>query len=320
MMAYKTNRVVLIGTGFVGASYAFALINQELVEELVLIDVNEDKAEGEAMDLNHGVPFSDSPIKVWKGDYNDCREADIVCITAGISQSQEETRLSGVEKNNEIAKSIVDNVMGSKFDGIFVISTNPVDIITYAVWKYSGFPKERVIGTGTLLDTSRYLYELSEYFNIDPSNINGYIIGEHGDSQVAALSSTTIGGRRITDIINADDNYSLSHLESIADRVRDSADAVIGRKGSTYYGIGMGLAKLTKAILRNENTILPVSAYLEGEYDFENVFAGVPAVINRQGLREVVEIDLDDSEKEKLNSSIKIIKNTLDTLFGESEK
>ncbi|SES38496.1 L-lactate dehydrogenase [Psychrobacillus sp. OK032] len=314
-MANKVNRVAVIGTGFVGSSYAYALVNQAITEELVLIDMNSDKAEGEAMDLNHGKLYSPSPTKVWQGDYSDCKDADIVCITAGVSQSEEETRLTVVEKNTRIVKNIVEKIMDSGFDGIFIIATNPVDIITYATWKFSGLPKERVIGSGTLLDTARYLFMLGEYFNVDSRSINGYIIGEHGDSQLAAFSTTTIGGKSVLDIVDTNSKYTLEDLEKIAVSVRDAANHIAERKGSTYYGIGIGLAKLTKAIFKNENVILPVSAYLDGEYGFNDIYIGVPAIINRQGLREIVEIDLNTDEKEKLSSSIHVLKGAMEQVF-----
>ncbi|TQR18726.1 L-lactate dehydrogenase [Psychrobacillus soli] len=314
-MANKVNRVAVIGTGFVGSSYAYALVNQAITEELVLIDMNREKAEGEAMDLNHGKLFSPSSTKVWQGEYRDCKDADIVCITAGVSQSEEETRLTVVEKNTKIVKTIVEKVMESGFDGIFIIATNPVDIITYATWKFSGLPKERIIGSGTLLDTARYLFMLGEYFNVDVRNINGYVIGEHGDSQLAALSTTTIGGKLLLDIVNSDSNYNRKDIENIVVNVRDAAIHIAERKGSTYYGIGIGLAKLTKAILKNENIILPVSAYLDGEYGHHDIYVGVPSIINRQGLREIMEIDLNTDEKEKLAASINILKAVMEQVF-----
>ncbi|WP_066298795.1 L-lactate dehydrogenase [Bacillus sp. FJAT-29937] len=315
-MKRYVNRVAIIGTGFVGSSYAYALVNQAIAEEVVLIDMNREKAEGEAMDLNHGKLYSSSPTKVWAGDYSDCKDADIVCITAGVSQSEEVTRFTVVEKNTKIVKTIVEQVMNSGFNGIFLIASNPVDIITYATWKFSGLPKERVIGSGTMLDTARYLFMLGEYFNIDSRNINGYIIGEHGDSQLPALSTATIGGRSIIDIVNADSKYSIEDLKQIAVDVRDAAIHVGDRKGATYYGIGMCLARLTKAIFKNENVILPVSAYLDGEYGFNDVYVGVPAVINRQGLKNIVELNLNEDEKEKLNASVSILKNTMEPVIN----
>ena len=314
-MVKKVNRVALVGTGFVGSSYAFALLNQGITEELVLIDVNEDKAKGEELDLNDAVNTAPSPTKIWQGNYSDCKDADIVCITAGIArQSETETRLEALARNTKIFHSIIDPVMASGFDGIFLIASNPVDIMTYVTWKLSGLPKERVIGTGTLLDTARYRFKVGEYFNVDTRNVDGYIIGEHGDSSVAAWNTTTIGGRRVEDIINSDSKYDINDLQKIYENVRDAATYIIDGKGSTYYGIGMALAKLTKAVLRDENTILPVSAYLVGQYGAHDVYAGVPAIINRQGVREIIELDLTDDEKEKFAASIEILKSTFEPL------
>lgn len=313
-MKNSINKVVLVGTGFVGSSYAYAMVNQGIAEELVLIDVNKEKAEGEAMDLNHGQLFYESPTRIHFGEYSDCKDADIVCITAGVSQNDEETRLSAVTKNTEIVQSIVSGVMEGGFNGIFLISTNPVDIITHAAWKFSGLPKERVIGTGTMLDTSRYLHMLGEYFTVDPKSMNGYIVGEHGDSQVAVLSNVTIGGKNVMDIVKASSKYHLQDLEDIAVKVRDVADVVIEKKGSTYYGIGAGLARITKAILKNEHAVFPVSAFLNGEYGFHDVYAGVPAIINRQGVQEIIEVDLSKKEKEKLAASLDVLKSTTQSL------
>ncbi|WP_284037041.1 L-lactate dehydrogenase [Neobacillus sp. 114] len=314
-MGKHVNRVAIVGSGFVGSTYAYALMNQGIAEEIVLIDINKAKAEGDAMDLNHGKLFTPSPAKVWHGDYSDCKDADIVCISASVSQSEEETRLTVVEKNTAIVKDVVEKVMASGFDGIFLVVSNPVDIITYATWEFSGLPKERVIGSGTTLDTARLLFLLGEYFRIDPRSINGYIIGEHGDSQIASFSTATICGKPLLDIVTSDSQNRLTDLEKIANDVRDAAYHVWDRKGATYFGIGMALARITKAILRNENIILPVSAYLDGEYGFHDVYVGVPAVINRQGISKIIELDLNQAEQEKLTSSINILKSTMEPLF-----
>jgi L-lactate dehydrogenase len=314
-MANQVNRVAIVGSGFVGSTYAYALMNQGIAEELVLIDVNTAKAEGDAMDLNHGKFFTPSPARVWQGDYSDCKDADIVCISASVSQSEEETRLTVVEKNTAIVKNVVEKVMASGFDGIFLVVTNPVDIITYATWEFSGLPKERVIGSGTSLDTARLLYLLGEYFHVDPRSVNGFIIGEHGDSQLAAFSSATICGKSLFDIIDSNQHFSLEDIEKIAIDVRDAAYHVWDRKGATYFGIGMALARITKAILRNENIILPVSACLDGEYGIHDVYIGVPAIINRQGISRIVEIDLNKNEQEKLAASVNVLKTTMEPLF-----
>lgn len=304
----KVNRVVLIGTGAVGCSYAYSMINQGVSEELVLIDVNEAKAEGEVMDLNHGMPFSPSPIKIWNGSYLDCEQADLIVITAGLAQNPGETRLQLVEKNTKIFKQIVHNVMKSGFDGIFLVATNPVDILTYVTWKESGLPKERVIGSGTVLDSARLRFNLGQYFDVDTRNIHAYIIGEHGDTELPVWSCASIGAEKLETVMAKKNDLKKECLEKIFINVRDAAYHIIERKGATFYGIGMSLVRITKAILNNENCILTVSAYLDGEYGQHDVYIGVPAVINRNGIREVIEIELNDKEKEQFNHSVSVLK------------
>lgn len=312
----RVNRIALIGTGFVGSSYAFALLNQGVGDELVLIDVNKEKSEGDAMDLNHGLAFAPSYTKIWYGDYNDCASADLVVITAGANQKPGETRLDLVEKNSAIFKSIVDQVMESGFDGIFLVATNPVDILTYMTWKFSGLPKHRVIGSGTILDTARLRYSLGEYFNVDSRNVHAYIMGEHGDSELPAWSHANIGGRSVYDRIKDNpEKYSERDLAPLFEGVRDAAYHIIQRKGATYYGIAMGLVRLTKAILHNENSILTVSAYLSGEYDEKDVYIGVPAIVNRSGIREVLQIDLDEVEEAQFANSASVLRETLNPVL-----
>jgi len=305
----KVNRVVLVGTGAVGCSYAYSMINQGVAEELVLIDVNEAKSEGEAMDLNHGIPFAPSPIKVWSGSYQDCEHADLVVITAGLAQKPGETRLELVEKNTKIFKQIVKNIMASGFDGIFLVATNPVDILTYVTWKESGLPKERVIGSGTVLDSARLRFALGQYFNMDTRNVHAYIIGEHGDTELPVWSRASVGVERLEEL--PAEKLNKESLEEIFVNVRDAAYHIIERKGATYYGIGMSLVRITKAILNNENCILTVSSYLDGQYGQNDVFIGVPAVINRGGIREILEIDLNEKEKEQFSHSVKVLKETM---------
>lgn len=312
----RVNRIALIGTGFVGSSYAFALLNQGVGDELVLIDVNKERSEGDAMDLNHGLAFAPSYTKIWYGDYSDCASADLVVITAGANQKPGETRLDLVEKNSAIFKSIVDQVMESGFDGIFLVATNPVDILTYMTWKFSGLPKHRVIGSGTILDTARLRYSLGEYFNVDSRNVHAYIMGEHGDSELPAWSHANIGGRSVYDRIKDNpEKYSERDLAPLFEGVRDAAYHIIQRKGATYYGIAMGLVRLTKAILHNENSILTVSAYLSGEYDEKDVYIGVPAIVNRSGIREVLQIDLDEVEEAQFANSASVLRETLNPVL-----
>ncbi|MBL4951404.1 L-lactate dehydrogenase [Neobacillus sp. YIM B02564] len=310
-MLSRVNRVAVIGTGFVGSSYAFALLNQGITEELVLIDINKDKAEGDAMDLNHGLPFAPTSTKIWHGSYADCDEADIVVITAGANQKPGETRLDLVEKNTRIFKGIVGEIMASGFDGIIVVATNPVDILTYAVWKFSGLPKERVIGSGTILDTARFRFLLGDYFDVDSRNVHAYIIGEHGDTELPVWSHADIAGTSISEWTKYKHKYDQADLDAIFLNVRDAAYQIIEKKGATFYGIAMSLLRLTKAILHNENAVLTVSAYLDGEYGQKDIFIGVPAVVNRDGVREVIEMDLNDEEKQKFEHSVKVLKETM---------
>jgi L-lactate dehydrogenase len=314
-MLKRVNRVALIGTGFVGSSYAFALLNQGITEELILIDLNKEKAEGDAMDLNHGLPFSPSRTKIWSGSYQDCGQADLIVITAGANQKPGETRLDLVEKNTRIFKGIVDEIMASGFDGIFLIATNPVDILTYAVWKFSGLPKERVIGSGTILDTARFRFLLGDYFDVDTRNVHAYIIGEHGDTELPVWSHADISGNTISEWSKNKKGFNQTDLDQLFLNVRDAAYHIIERKGATYYGISMGLVRLTKAILRNENSVLTVSAYLDGEYGQNDIYIGVPAVVNRNGVRQVVELKLNEEEQAKFVNSVNVLKKTMEPVF-----
>ncbi|MFB0832269.1 L-lactate dehydrogenase [Brevibacillus laterosporus] len=313
MLTRKVSRVALIGSGFVGSSYAYALLNQGIVNELVIIDVNKDKAEGDAMDLSHGLPFA-SPMKIWAGDYSDCKDADLVVITAGANQLPGETRLDLIEKNVRIFNKIVTSIMESGFQGIFVVASNPVDVLTYATWKISGLPHEKVIGSGTLLDTARFRYLLSRAFEVDSRSVHAYIMGEHGDTELPVWSQASIGGKTITECLKQGVGPNKEELDQIFINVRDAAYHIIEKKGATYYGIGMSLARLTKAILYNQNSILTISTLLQGEFGLHDTYLGVPAVVNRSGVREVVEITLNEEEKAKLKHSADVLKQALSTI------
>lgn len=310
----EVRRVVLVGTGFVGMSFAYSMVNQGGAEELVLIDVNHEKAEGEAMDLSHGIPFGPENIEIWAGDYSDCKTADIVVITAGVNQQPGETRLALVERNAKIMRDVVRNIMKSGFNGILLIASNPVDVLTYIAWQESGLARHRVIGTGTTLDTARLRHEISKYLNVDPRNVHGYIVGEHGDTETPLWSHTTVGVKPILDIIADDPQYKFDDLEQIYVNVRDAAYHIIERKRATYYGIGMCTTRIVKAILNDENCILPVSAYLNGQYGIKDIFTGVPAIINRNGVREVFDLNIAGTERDKLQHSVDILRQTLDTV------
>jgi L-lactate dehydrogenase len=317
MKKEKISSVAVIGTGYVGSSYAFALMNQGIVDELILIDVNKEKAIGEVMDLNHGKVFTPDSTNILFGEYKDCVDVDLVVICAGANQKPGETRLDLVDKNLIIFKTIVENVMASGFDGIFLVATNPVDILTYATWHYSGLPKGRVIGSGTILDTARFRYLIGDYFKIAPKNVHAYIIGEHGDSELPVYSSADVGGIPILRMIERQEQYKKEDLDEIFINVRDAAYKIIEGKGATYYGIAMGLARITKAILNNENSVLTVSAHLDGQYSEKNVYMGVPAIINRSGIREIVELELNEEEQQKFQHSAYVLKAILAPRFEE---
>ncbi|RPF56506.1 L-lactate dehydrogenase [Abyssicoccus albus] len=312
---HKNNqKVVLIGTGDVGASYAFSLLNQGISDELVLIDLNEKKTIGEVKDLNHGKTYAPSPLKVKAGSYEDCKDAGLVVICAGAAQKPGETRLDLVDKNLKIFKSIVDQVMDSGFDGIFLIATNPVDILTYAVHKFSGLPKERVIGSGTILDTARFRYLLGEQFEVSPTSVHAMVIGEHGDSELPVWSTADIGGRPLSMLLDELPNKD-EFMEKTYVNVRDAAYEIIEAKGSTYYGVAMGLARITKAIMSDQNAVLTVSALLEGEYGHDDLYIGVPAIINKDGIREIIELPLNDVETQQFSKSVETIKNIQNPFF-----
>ncbi len=309
------NKVVLIGAGDVGIAYAFALVNQGTVDHLAIIDIDEKKLAGNVMDLNHGVVWAPSRTRVTKGTYEDCADASMVVICAGAAQKPGETRLQLVDKNVSIMNSIVGDVMKNGFDGIFLVASNPVDLLTYAVWKASGLPHERVIGSGTILDSARYRYMLSEMDDIAPTSVHAYIIGEHGDSELPVVSSANIGGVSLSHRSEEDPGYN-ERIEKIFEDTRDAAYTIIDAKGSTSYGIGMGLARITRAVIQNQAVVLPVSAYLQGEYGVEDVYIGTPAVIDRSGINKVVELQLDEHEKERFNASYETLNEIKTKIFG----
>jgi L-lactate dehydrogenase len=263
--------------------------------------------------------FAPNPTAIRLGEYGDCKHADIVVICAGANQKKGETRLDLVAKNLAIFKEITESVMKSGFQGIFLVATNPVDILAYATWKFSGLPKERVIGSGTILDTSRFRYLLGDYFKIAPNNVHAYIIGEHGDSELPVYSSADIGGIPVMKMIERSEAYKKEDLDEIFNNVRDAAYQIINRKGATYYGIAMGLVRMTKAILHNENCVLTVSGHsghLDGQYGEKDVYIGVPAVMNREGIRDIIELDLNAYEQDKFRKSAAILKEILAPHFN----
>ena len=296
------NKVVIIGCGNVGMSYAYALLNQRTyVNELVLIDLNYEKTVGEAMDLNHGLAFAPSNVVTKAGTYKDCKDAKIVVIAAGANQEVGETRMDLIHKNDKIFKSIINEVNKSGFDGIYIIATNPVDVMTYITWKHSGFDKSKVIGSGTTLDTARLRYEVAKRVNIHPKNVHAYVIGEHGDSEFVPWSNANIGIQNIKDFLKDEE------LDEICNNVRYAAYEIINRKGNTSYGIGMSLVKITNAILGDENLILTVSSYDENN----DVFVGGPTIINKDGASKRIYVKLTSEEEDKLQKSIDILKDAI---------
>ena len=309
-------KIVLIGTGMVGMSFAYALVNQGgICNELVLIDVNKVRAQGEAMDLNHGLAFAKSNMKIYAGEYKDCKDADIVVIAAGVAQREGETRLDLLQRNVEVFRSIVGPVVKSGFDGIFLVATNPVDIMTRVTYELSRFGSSRVIGTGTSLDTARLRYLLGDYFTVDPRNIHAYVIGEHGDSEFVPLSQVMLATKPVSTILADERNdYCEDDMKQIEEQVRTAAYKIIEAKRATYYGIGMAITRIVKAILGDENSILTVSSKLCGEYGARDIFIGVPTIIGRNGVKEIVELMLTDEEKEKFTVSGNVLREYFDGL------
>ena len=304
----KNGKVVLVGTGFVGMSMAYSILNRGGVSELILIDIDKDKTIGEEMDLSHGLPFAPQKMIIKAGDYDECKDAQVVVITAGIAQKPGQTRLELAETNTKIMKGITQNIMASGFDGIIVVASNPVDLMTYVVAKVSGLPKNRVIGSGTVLDTARLRYLVSDYLKVSSKNIHAYIMGEHGDSSFVPWDHAYVGCKRMKDVMK-DNGYPLEDLDKIHKDVVQAAYEIINKKKATYYGIGMALRKLVKTIINDENTILTVSTYLkDGEYGQDDIYIGVPAIINSNGVRELLNLELSKEEQEKLDNSCKIIK------------
>ncbi len=311
-MRNDKRKVVLVGCGMVGMSYAYAMLNQNTCDELVLIDVNKERAIGEAMDLNHGLAFSGSHMRIWAGNYSDCSDADIVVICAGVPQQPGESRRQLLEKNAKVFKSIIDPITESGFNGIFLVATNPVDVMTSIVMKLSGFNPRRVIGSGTVLDTARLRYQLGSSMHVDPRSIHAYVIGEHGDSEFIPWSNAMLSTRAITDFFDDPGfNLGLEDLDTIEEEVRSAAYKIIEAKRATYYGIGMALTRITKAILGDESSVLTVSAHLKGEYGEQGLYAGVPCIINKNGIQKILELDLTDKEKAKFAESCRILRENL---------
>lgn len=304
----------MIGCGFVGASCAFSLVESGLFSELVLIDANTKKAEGEAMDLSHGMPFA-RPMEIYAGSYDDIADCGLIIVTAGANQKPDETRLDLVHKNVGIFKSIIPEIKKRHCEGILLIVSNPVDILTYAAMKMSGFPPNRVFGSGTVLDTARLKYLLGQHLDVDSRSVHAFIIGEHGDSELAVWSSANVSGIDLDNFCalcgNCNDRQTMQRLY---EDVRDSAYQIIERKGATYYGIAMAVRRIAECIVRNEHSILPVSSLIDGHYGLQDICMGVPCIVGSSGVEKVLDIRLSDEEQKKLLASAEGLKQVLKTL------
>lgn len=303
----KKGKVVLVGTGFVGMSMAYSMLNRGGIQELILIDIDKNKTVGEEMDLSHGLSFAPQKMVIKAGDYSDCKDAQVVVITAGLAQKPGQTRLELAEANAKIMKSITKSIMASGFNGIIIVASNPVDLMTYVVSKVSGLPKNQVIGSGTVLDTARLRYLVGSYLKVSSKNIHAYIMGEHGDSSFVPWAHCYVGCKKIIDVMK-DNHHPMDKLNKIHEGVVNAAYEIINKKKATYYGIGMALNRLVRAVLDDENSILTVSTYLNNQYGQDDIFIGVPAIINKNGVRELLELELNEEEQAKLDNSCKLIK------------
>lgn len=310
----NNRKAAIIGCGFVGASTAFSLMHQGLFTELVLIDVNADKAKGEAMDLSHGRPYVDTS-KVYAGTYDDIADCALIIITAGANQKPDETRLDLVHKNVGIFKSIIPEITKRNTEGILLVVANPVDILTYVTLKLSGFPKNRVFGSGTVLDSARFQYLLSEHLEVDSGSIQAFIIGEHGDSELAVWSGVNVSGVAINDFCELRGHFDHeTSMRRILDDVRNSAYEIIEKKGATYYGVAIAVSHIAESIIRNKNSLLPVSSLLEGEYGLSDLCLSVPTIVNKNGAEQIIEIELNEEETDLLNQSASQLKEILVSL------
>ena len=294
-----TKKVMLIGCGMVGMSYAYALLNQNIVDELVLVDVNKEKAMGEAMDLNHGLAFAASSMKIYAGDYGDARDADLVVIAAGVNQQPGESRIDLLSRNTAVFRSIIEPVVDSGFNGIFLIATNPVDIMSQITLRLSGFSPDRVIGSGTTLDSARLRYLVGKKLSVDPRNIHAYVIGEHGESEFVPWSQAHVATVSLDELrLKHPEKSAELDMTEIESEVRNSAQKIIAAKKATYYGIGMALVRITRAIFSDEDSILTISSLVDGPYGIRETYLGLPCIVGRQGRVKLLELDLNDEETE----------------------
>jgi L-lactate dehydrogenase len=307
-------KIAIIGAGNVGATFAYALLGSGLASQIVLIDNNKERAEGEAMDLNHAVPLTHS-TRIWAGDYSDCAGAAITVITAGTAQRPGETRLDLSQRNFAILKSVIEQIVKYNPEGLLLIASNPLDVLCYAAMKLSGLPASRVIGSGTILDTARFRYLLSQHAGVDPRSVHAFIIGEHGDSEVPVWSSANIAGMALADYCQMNcEEYNSEIYDKIFEQTRDAAYQIIERKGATFYGIGMGLVRICEAILRGQHTVLSVSTLIHDYYDIDDVYLSLPCIIDREGVSKFLRLPLNEKEKDGLQKSAKVLKETIHSL------
>ncbi|GFR34700.1 L-lactate dehydrogenase [Thermobrachium celere] len=308
------NKVSIIGSGFVGSTTAFSIAMSGIAQEIVLIDINKDKAEGDALDIGHGIPLM-SPANIYAGDFKDVKNSEIIIITAGANQKPGETRLDLVKKNVAIFKDMIPKLVEVNKDAIYLIVTNPVDILTYVTLKISGLPKHKVIGSGTVLDSSRFRYLLSSHYGVDPRNVHGYIIGEHGDSEIAAWSLTNVAGAPIDHFCQICEHPCNGKFkEEILEEVRNSAYKIISKKGATYYAVAVAVKRIVECIARDEKSILTVSSVLNGQYGVNDVALSVPTIVGSNGIEKVLELPLSNEEMAKFNKSAEIMRSVLESV------
>lgn len=313
-MEINHGKAAIIGCGFVGSATAFALVQSRIFTELVLIDANRERARGEAMDIAHGIPFS-GQMKIYSGDYCDVGDCAVIIITAGAGQKPDETRLDLVHKNVEIFKNIIPQISEQNFKGILLVVSNPVDILTYAAVKLSGLPENHVLGSGTVLDTARLKYYLSKHLDVDSRSVHSFIIGEHGDSEIAAWSSANISGISLDSFCKMKGFYDTETAkDEIADDVKNCAYEIIEKKQATYYGIAMSVKRICECIMKDEKSILPVSSMLHGEYGIEGISLSIPSVIGKRGVERRILISLSDDELEALKKSANLLKSVADSI------
>ena len=317
MSEEKIHKIILVGDGAVGSTYAFSLVQQGIAQELGIVDIVKERTQGDAIDLADATPWI-APKTIYSAEYSDAKDADLVVISAGAPQKPGETRLDLVNKNLKILSSIVEPIVESGFNGIFLVAANPVDILTHATWRMSGFPKDRVIGSGTSLDTGRLQKVIGEMEHVDPRSANAYMLREHGDTEFPVWSYNNVGGVKVSDCVKAHPEVGENKLEAIHKEVADMAYDIINKKGATFYGIGTALAFITKAILNNEHRVLPLSVPMDGEYGLHDIHIGTPAVVGRHGLEQVIEMPLNADEQAKMEASAKQLKEVMDKAFKET--